>query len=71
MRKRMVSATSPGPKDMAQPSAPGAAWRISRSRTNITVPEDLLAKIDRYAAQHGYTRSGLLVATVRDRIKRD
>jgi predicted RNase H-like HicB family nuclease len=40
-------------------------------RVNITVPEDLLAKIDRYASQHGYTRSGLLVATVRERIKRD
>lgn len=30
-------------------------------RVNITLPEDMLAQIDSYAEQHGYTRSGLLL----------
>ncbi|MGY4303514.1 putative RNase H-like HicB family nuclease [Bradyrhizobium sp. USDA 4369] len=30
-------------------------------RVNVTLPEDVLAQIDRYAAVHGFTRSGLLV----------
>jgi predicted RNase H-like HicB family nuclease len=29
-------------------------------RVNVTLPEDVLAQIDRYAEAHGYTRSGLL-----------
>ena len=38
----MVSATRPGPKDMAQPFCPPAASRMMRSSTNITVPDDLI-----------------------------
>lgn len=34
---------------------------IRPKRVNITLPEDDLAKIDAYAAEHGYTRSGLLL----------
>lgn len=30
-------------------------------RVNITVPEDVLARIDRYASEHGLSRSGFLV----------
>jgi predicted RNase H-like HicB family nuclease len=30
-------------------------------RVNITVPEDVLAKVDAYAAEHGMNRSGFLV----------
>ncbi len=30
-------------------------------RVNVTLPEDVLAQIDRYAEAHGFTRSGLLV----------
>ena len=30
-------------------------------RVNVTLPEDALAEIDRFAEQHGFTRSGLLV----------
>jgi len=30
-------------------------------RVNITLPEDTLAEIDRYAEAHGFTRSGFLV----------
>ena len=40
----MVSATRPGPNDMAQPLVPGAASRMIRSSTNITVPDDMLPK---------------------------
>ena len=29
-------------------------------RVNITLPEDVLADIDRYAEGHGFTRSGFL-----------
>jgi len=30
-------------------------------RVNITLPEDVLTEIDRYAEGHGFTRSGFLV----------
>ncbi len=30
-------------------------------RVNVTLPEDVLQEIDRYAADHGFTRSGFLV----------
>ncbi|HZE53837.1 MAG TPA: type II toxin-antitoxin system HicB family antitoxin [Bradyrhizobium sp.] len=29
-------------------------------RVNVTLPEDILEQIDKYAEAHGYTRSGLL-----------
>jgi predicted RNase H-like HicB family nuclease len=34
--------------------------RARAVRVNITLPEDTLRAIDRYAEQHGFTRSGLL-----------
>lgn len=37
-------------------------------RVNITVPRRILSRIDRYAASHGETRSGLLVRAALDRI---
>ena len=40
-------------------------------RVNITLPEELLAAMDRYAARSGYTRSGLLAQAVRERMQRD
>ena len=40
-------------------------------RVNITLPEELLAAVDRYAARSGYTRSGLLAQAVRERMQRD
>jgi predicted RNase H-like HicB family nuclease len=40
-------------------------------RVNITLPEDLLAELDRYAARTGHTRSGLLAQVVRERMQRD
>ncbi len=43
---------------------PGKAVRV-----NITLPEDLLAAVDRFAKREGFTRSGLLAQAVRDRIR--
>ena len=44
----------------------------SRSvRVNITLPEDLLAAVDRFAARAGFTRSGLLAQAVRERLRRE
>ena len=40
-------------------------------RVNITLPEDLLAAVDRYAVRTGYSRSGLLAQAVRERLRRD
>jgi predicted RNase H-like HicB family nuclease/predicted RNA binding protein YcfA (HicA-like mRNA interferase family) len=34
-------------------------------RVNVTMPEDTLRAIDAHAEQHGYTRSGFLVAAAR------
>ncbi len=45
---------------------PGKAVRV-----NITLPEDLLAAVDRYATRTGYSRSGLLAQAVRERMRRD
>ena len=45
---------------------PGRAVRV-----NITLPEDLLAAVDRYAMRTGYSRSGLLAQAVRERMRRD
>jgi predicted RNase H-like HicB family nuclease len=39
--------------------APQKATRAVR--VNVTVPEDELERIDRFAAEHGYTRSGFLL----------
>lgn len=45
---------------------PGRAVRV-----NVTIQEDLLAAVDRYAARLGYSRSGLLAQAVRERMRRD
>ena len=34
-------------------------------RVNVTLPEDVLQQIDRYAEAHGFTRSGLLARAVK------
>ncbi len=38
-----------------------AGLRVNAKRVNITVPERVLEAIDRFAEEHGQTRSGLLV----------
>jgi hypothetical protein len=40
-------------------------------RINITMPEDLLAAVDRYYEETRYLRSGLLAQAVRERMQRD
>ena len=40
-------------------------------QVDITLPEELLAAVDRYAARTGYTRSGLLAEAIRERMRRD
>lgn len=34
-------------------------------RVNVTIPEDILRQIDRYAELHGYNRSGFLTAAAK------
>ena len=38
-------------------------------RVNVTLPEDVLAEIDRYAEAHGFTRSGFLAQAAKRAIK--
>ncbi len=38
-------------------------------RVNITLSEDLLAAVDKFAKGHGFTRSGLLAQAVREHIR--
>lgn len=39
------------------------------ARVNITLPEDLLAAIDRYARASGFTRSGLFAQAAREMMR--
>ena len=38
-------------------------------RINVTLPEDVLAEIDHYAKQHGFTRSGFLAQAAKQAIE--
>ncbi|MES0171261.1 type II toxin-antitoxin system HicB family antitoxin [Mesorhizobium sp. M0006] len=38
-------------------------------RVNVTIPEDVLDQIDRYAERHGYSRSGFLTAAAKKAIR--
>lgn len=40
-------------------------------QVNITLPEELLATVDRYPTRTGFSRSGLLAQAVRERMRRD
>ncbi|MDE2342898.1 MAG: type II toxin-antitoxin system HicB family antitoxin [Betaproteobacteria bacterium] len=58
------------------PEAPEAARILVRYdppekavRVNITLPEDLLRRIDAYAQSHGFTRSGLLAQAARKQMR--
>ena len=44
-------------------TTPEKASRVVR--VNITIPEDVLAQIDRFAEDNGYTRSGFIAAAAR------
>jgi hypothetical protein len=74
--------TVPNPSELdavaSEPDVAEAARVLVRAdlpgrsvRVNITLPEDLLAAVDRYAARTGHTRSGLLAQAVRERMERD
>ena len=43
---------------------------VTSVRVNITVPEDALAEIDRFAEKEGFTRSGFLVKAALGAIRR-
>jgi predicted RNase H-like HicB family nuclease len=47
--------------------APDAAPRSLR--VNVTIPEDVLGDIDRYASRHGLTRSGFLTRAARQAMR--
>ena len=51
---------------LVRAESPGRSVRV-----NVTMPEELLAAVDRYAARTGYSRSGLLAQAVRERMLRD
>ena len=40
-------------------------------RVNVTLPEDVLEQIDRYAADHGFTRSGFLTQAAKKAMQRE
>jgi predicted RNase H-like HicB family nuclease len=40
-------------------------------RVNITLPADMLGEIDRYAEEHGFTRSGFLVQAAKRAMERE
>jgi predicted RNase H-like HicB family nuclease len=44
-------------------NAPQRLFKVVR--INVTVPEDELERIDRFASTHGYTRSGFLLTAAR------
>jgi predicted RNase H-like HicB family nuclease len=50
----LVPVRSPAPKTM---------------RVNITLPEDILTAIDRYAERHGLSRSGFIAKAAKDAMK--
>lgn len=47
----------------------GAETRGRTVRVNITLAEDALREIDRYADTHGYTRSGFLARAAKEAMK--
>ncbi len=65
-----VPAPTPLEQLTANPEYQGGVWllvdidlaklKIKAKRVNITMPENLLSEIDRYAEQYHMTRSGLL-----------
>jgi predicted RNase H-like HicB family nuclease len=40
-------------------------------RVNVTLPENILEQIDRYAADHGFTRSGFLTQAAKKAMQRE
>ena len=42
-----------------------AETKVKSVRVTITMPEDVLREADRYAEEHGFTRSGLIATALR------
>ncbi len=42
---------------------------VKSVRINVTLPEDLLMEVDRFAKGHGFSRSGLLAQAVREHVR--
>ncbi|PBB36901.1 CopG family transcriptional regulator [Mesorhizobium sp. WSM3879] len=40
-------------------------------RVNVTIPEDVLSEIDRYAERHGYSRSGFLTVAAKQAMRNE
>ncbi|UCI06263.1 type II toxin-antitoxin system HicB family antitoxin [Mesorhizobium sp. B1-1-8] len=40
-------------------------------RVNVSIPEDVLSEIDRYAERHGYSRSGFLTAAAKQAMRNE
>jgi predicted RNase H-like HicB family nuclease len=47
---------------------PAPVEDVRTVRVNVTFPEDVLAEIDHYAEQHGFTRSGFLAQAAKKAI---
>ena len=72
----------PGPIEghKVNPDYAGGTWAVVRiepdrlrfhaKRLSITMPQRVVEAVDRYAGEHGYTRSGLLVQAVTQYIGR-
>jgi predicted RNase H-like HicB family nuclease len=52
-------------RDAVAVLVPAPAAPVKAVRVNITVPEDALKAIDRYAEAHGLSRSGMIVQAAR------
>jgi predicted RNase H-like HicB family nuclease len=72
----------PDPSDLdATPRDPGVAEAVRllvraeppgrAVRVNVTLPEDVLAAVDRHASRRGQTRSGFLAYAAREQMRRD
>jgi hypothetical protein len=76
-----IPAPTPLEKLIANPDYEGGAWmlvdvdvsRLSTKpiRINISLPENLVQTIDRYAKAHHLTRSGFLAKAVSAEIQKD
>lgn len=52
-------------RDAVAVLVPGPTKPARSVRVNITLPEDALREIDRYAESHGLSRSGMIVAAAK------
>jgi predicted RNase H-like HicB family nuclease len=57
--------SDPANRDAVAILVPANVPSSRTTRVNITVPAGALSEIDRYAEEHGFTRSGFLVSAAR------